>query len=147
MYSGFLPSIFSFFLQFLVHLLHFLLVLICSYTSARKHSKAPYAYNLWSLNIRILCLISKGSYRHIGRIIVFIRVLKDMNLHSHSTHICQLQNCYIIISITVGLIFTYIPKQVQIYLNMSTNLMRSRIIGIYIICVYLLPTPPLCFSD
>ena len=45
MYSGFLPSIFSFFLQFLAHLLHFLLVPIYSYTSARKHSKAPYAYN------------------------------------------------------------------------------------------------------
>ena len=27
------------------HLLHFLLVPIYSYTSARKHSKAPYAYN------------------------------------------------------------------------------------------------------
>ena len=45
MYSGFLPYIFSFFLQFLAHLLHFLLVPIYSYTSARKHSKAPYAYN------------------------------------------------------------------------------------------------------
>ena len=37
--------IFSFFLQFLAHLLHFLLVPIYPYTSARKHSKAPYAYN------------------------------------------------------------------------------------------------------
>ena len=64
--------------------------------------QSPLCIQLWSLYFRILCLISKGSSRHIGHIIVFIRVLKDTNLHSHSRHICQ---------------FTYIPKQVQIYLN------------------------------
>ena len=130
MYSGFLPSIFSFFLQFLAHLLHFLLVPIYSHL-CEETQQSPLCIQLWSLYFRILCLISKGSSRHIGHIIVFIRVLKDTNLHSHSRHICQ---------------FTYIPKQVQIYLNMSTNLMCTRIIGIYIICVYLLLTPPPCVS-
>jgi len=37
--------------------------------------QSPLCIQLWSLNFRILCLISKGSYRHIGRIIFFVRVL------------------------------------------------------------------------
>ena len=64
---------------------------------------------LWSLNFRILCLISKGSYRHIGRTIVFIRVLKDTNLHSHSRHICQLLNV-VVISVTAGAYIYLHPK-------------------------------------
>ena len=43
----------------------------------------------------------KVAYRHIGRIIVFIRVLKDTNLHSHSRHICQLLNL-VVSSVTAG---------------------------------------------
>ena len=71
--------------------------------------QSPLCIQLWSLNFRILCLISKGSYRHIGRIIVFIRVLKDTNLHSHSRHICQLQNL-VVISVTAGAYIYLHPK-------------------------------------
>ena len=106
--------------------------------------QSPLCIELWSLNFRILYLISKGSYRHIGRIIVFIRVLKDTNLHSHSRHICQLLNL-VVISITVGAYIYLHPKAGS---NLPQYVYKSDVYAYhwhYIICVYLLRPPPLVF--
>ena len=152
MHSGFLPSIFSFFLQFPAHFFSFtpfftrshLFVHFCEETQ-----QSPLCIQLWSLNFRILCLISKGSYRHIGRIIVFIRVLKDTNLHSHSRHMCQLQNL-VVIRVTAGAYIYLYPKAGS---NLPQYVYKSDLYSyhwhLYYLCL-LAPHPhphPLCFGD
>ena len=147
MYSGFLPSIFSFFLQFFCPFFSFTPFFTCSHLFVHfceETQQSPLCIQLWSLNFRILCLISKGSYRHIGRIIVFIRVLKDTNLHSHSRHICQLLNL-VVISVTA---WAYIYLHPKAGSNLPQYVYKFDVYmfhwHLYYLCL-LVPNPPLVF--